>query len=113
MKFIETLIKNTNNGSLDFIWKYSATNRYSFSWTKHPLNGLNFNRDSKEDQGVIFPNGYEVIFEEKLLETLVDAVDTSQVRTVNALIVAHIAGTDEPEEPTEEGDSETEKKDNE
>jgi hypothetical protein len=72
MKFLEKLIEDTKKGDLDFIWKFSEPDKYTFFMPKDPMNGLNF--DLSKDTVIIFPNGFGLLCDKKQLNVLKDEI---------------------------------------
>ena len=118
--FLQKLKENSQNGSLDFVWKYNdGTKKYTFVIPKHYLNGMSLDFSG----GIInFPNGAAIVFDESEMSELKKVLDISIDRTVQTSMTQYVSEnpdqvqtsdpTKQPIEPTQSStDTEPDEKD--
>ena len=133
MKFIDKLIEETQQGTLDYVWDFYGNDRFKYSAEKHPLKDLNFSlsdivtKEKTTDSGkkkmvtdkdkavIIFPNGAGMEVDRSQLETLnyecteaiLRAMESISNRYANGTIQAELAA----EKAKAEADAQKKKQD--
>lgn len=110
MNFIQKLTQDTLNGNWDFHWKYNDGSKiYTFNVPKHYLTGMNFSLEKDQDM-IVLPNGYGLIYDKSAMKALRDAVDLSLENTADKSVEMYLAGetmTEEQQASEEENNAET------
>jgi hypothetical protein len=88
--FLDKLIEDTNNGDLDFVWKYNdGSKSYTFVLAKHYLSGMTFSLE-KDSELLVFPDGFAVQYSKEDIIRLRDSINLSLERTVETSIRMYI-----------------------
>jgi len=114
MNFVSKLLENTRNKNLDFTWKFSEPDNYTFAQTLHPLNTLHIDF-AKDNAMVIFPNGFGLKSDKAVLKQLKDEIRKAIERGALAIAGDYASGdidADMEREAAEKEKQAKEKKDN-